>query len=269
MSGDALLILVGCLGILALIITLALKRLVRAIPVFFGFLIFELFLTFAIQSVNTYESQRNYLLFWCVAAYVDVLFNLAVIMEVGKSLLRLGKDSSVQLALAITLFFFISLALIQLIQWDLSARPFIWRFTTHTIQITALLQLAAFLSLVVWSNLKKLRWSRREFRIGSGMGFFALVAFAIAIAYSYPHVHGPAYRWLGYVPSFAAIGVYFYWLQYFLFEEGTPVNSRNGLEEFVAAGRTDNDRRSTQQNSAGSDSPLHWLTKLTRRRGEA
>jgi hypothetical protein len=267
MNADALLLVVGCLGILALIIALALKRLIHAIPVFFWFLIFELFLTFALQSVSTYASQRNYILFWCAAAYVDVLFNFAVIVEVGKNLLRFDKNRSAQLALAVGLFLLVSLVLIRLIQWDLSPRPSIWRLSTHTVQITALLQLAAFLSLVAWSNLKKLRWPRREFRIGSGMGFFALVAFAVAITYSY--VHGPAYRWLSYLPSFAAIGVYFYWLEYFLFEDPTPLSSRNRMEELVESGLPDRDRHSAQQNLTGANSSFLWVTKVMRRRGEA
>ncbi|HEX8710838.1 MAG TPA: hypothetical protein VF730_03110 [Terracidiphilus sp.] len=268
MSGESLLVLVGCLAILALIITLALKRIARDIPIFFAFINFELLLTLAVQAFSTYGSQQNYLLFWCVAAYADVIFYFAVISELGRNLLRAGRNSTVQPALAVGLFLLLCFALFRLIQWGLSPRPFIWRLTTHTVQITGLLQLAAFLALVIWSNLKKLRWPRREFRIGSGIGFFALVEFADAIVYSYPYVHSPAFHWLSYVPSFTAIGVYFYWLEYFLFEDTGSVPSSDRVGVLVAAGRTDDDSHSARNNSEGTVSADNWLARSAHREGE-
>lgn len=269
MTGDSLLIVVGCLAILALIVTLVVKRIAREIPVFFAYIIFELLLTFAVQAVRTYGSEQSYLLFWCVAAYVDVVFYFAVISELGKTLLRAGRKSEAQPALAISLFLLVGFALFRLIQWELSPRPFIWRLTTHTVQVTGLLQLAALLALVIWSNVKKLRWPRREFRIGSGIGFFALVEFADAIAYSYPYVHSPAFHWLSYVPSVAAIGVYFYWLEYFLFEDSASVGAPNRLGELVAAGHSDEDGNSSRRDSAIGAWAPDWPAKRARRRGEA
>jgi hypothetical protein len=248
-SVDALLCLVSWTASAALLVTLVFRRVGRTLPAFVGLIAFELLLGIATRAVQLRAAERTYLIFWIVTVYIDVVFEGVVLVELGKDLLPEERKSSLQLPSGVALFGLIFLALLQLIQWKLSPRPRIWRYTTHAVQLTALIELAGFLALMIWSGLNRLHWSRRGFSIVSGIGFFSVVEFADAIAYSYPAVHSPSYRWLAYLPPVAGLVVILYWLQYFLFED-TASSARNRSAELVAAGRSGHDAGVDSMDSA-------------------
>lgn len=220
---------------LALVATLALRRAARALPVFFCFTIFELLLGMAFKVVQTYCTEHSYLLFWNSGAYVDMIFNCAVIVELGANLYRHSTQrQQPRFSFILGIFLLMCIAFIRLIQWRLSPRPFIWRLTVHTEQITALVQLAAFLTLIIWSGFGTLRWPRREFRVGFGMGLLALVGFVIATVNSYPAVRGAAYRWVEFVLPVFDLFVMFYWLHFFLHDDSASAPRIGRAAEFIS-----------------------------------
>jgi hypothetical protein len=239
-SVDSLLCLVSWTATTVLLVTLLFRRVGRTLPVFVGLIAFELLLGIVTRAVELRAAERTYLIFWIVTVYIDAAFDCVVLVELGKDLLPEERKSSMQLPSAIALFGLIFLALLQLMPWKLSPRPRIWRYTTHAVQLTALIELAGFLALMVWSGLNRLHWSRRAISIVSGIGFFSVVEFAVAVAYSYPAVHSPSYSWLAYLPPVAGLIVILYWLQYFLFEDPL-LSAPDRSAELVAAGRSGHD----------------------------
>lgn len=249
MTPDTVLMLVGGAALVALIISLFRKEAVSTLPVFFSYIVFEFLLGLADCAVKHLCSANVYLLFWSVYAYLDLVFYCAVILEVGRNLRRQGKVPPMRPSLILAVFVLICFGLGQLIHWHLSPRPFLWRLSTYAVEITSLVQLAAFLTLVAWSSLSRFYWSRREFRIAFGLGSFALITFGVGIAYSNPSVHGANYVWLTYVAPICGSCVYLYWLHYF-YADPASAGSLTRSAELVVAGHSDDESLPDRRDSA-------------------
>ena len=250
MSGDNLLSLISWSVSLALLVTLWIRRVNRALPVFYGFLVFELLLGMASRAMEFRAPQRTYLIFWIVTAYIDAAFDCAVLVELGRDLLPRGGKFLTHFLSAAVLFGLVLAILFRLIQWHLSPRPMIWRYTTHAVQLTSIIELAAYLGLMMWASLARLHWSKRAISIVSGIGFYCVFDFVIAIVFSYPGVRGSTYRWLGYLPPVIGIGVNLYWLQCFLFEHPVSAGPGERSTELVAAGHSDDESLPDRRDSA-------------------
>ena len=78
----------GFIGHLTLVLTLVIRKRVRDFPVFTGFIGFEAFTTFLLFFVSSRGSRHSYFLAYWITGFADYIFQVAVILEVARDVLR-------------------------------------------------------------------------------------------------------------------------------------------------------------------------------------
>jgi hypothetical protein len=127
---------------------------------------------------------------------IDAAFQLAILAELGRAVVRnnrVAPPSRVVLYLLTALAAVVALALNR---WRVPTEwPLLNLIYMVLLQFLATLRLVFLLTLVWWSSLLKLRWHTRELRIMTGLGLYILVTFIVAVL----HAHNMAsmqYHWL-------------------------------------------------------------------------
>lgn len=224
------------IAVTVLIATLIAKRILRQFPLFFCYLVYVLCTGLAGEAIDALW-PRLYLHFWIINAAIDAIFTLLVLAELGRNLLRHNRKSSPGWSLVILLFIVTGLVLHTIARLSVPSNfPAIRKLAIFDMQTAAVVLLAAFLTLVLWSGALSLRWPDRELRIASGIGFCAIVGLIVAIIHSYPFDHGRAYHWIDLLLPFSYVGVLFYWIQYFAFEDRGTAKVELPAKEVVCAG---------------------------------
>ncbi len=236
MTADVAVPVVGGIAETALLVTLACKRVARTHPVFFCYQAFCMLEGFAGSAVQTW-CPRQSLHFWIVDAITDTLFACFVLAEVGRNLLRRNRKSSAGWPLVLLLGLLTVLLLHALSPWSVPSRfPFVRQLSVDTLHITAVFLFTAFLTLVLWSSLRRLHWPDRELRIASGLGLTAFVCLVVAILHSYAFSWSPSDHWIDFLVPLCYLGVVLYWTSYFAFEDGGKAPVELCGEELVRAG---------------------------------
>lgn len=232
--------LAGAVFLAALVAVFSAKRIWRGRPVFFGYLIFGFCAALVAAATQRYI-PRVYLSEWIVEACADALFYICVLVELGRNLVRFNHKGPPPWQFVILLFALNGVVLHAFSRWSLPFHfPVAWQFAVHTMQATAVLELAALLVVVEWSAFGGLRWPDREFRIVTGFGFSGVVSMAAAMLYSYPFIytHG-RFTWMNLLAPVADLGVLVYWLKYFALKDGGEKKSQALPGEFAYAGNRD------------------------------
>ena len=205
----------------ALIVIFAKKRLFRALPVFFCYLLYGFCAAFTAAATQRYFPHL-YIDEYIVEVSGDAVLYFIALAELQRNLARYNRASPFRWWLVTLLVVLNGLILSRLSKWAVPYHFSIpWRFAMHTMQATATIELAGLLALIEWSMIRGFRWPDREFRIVSGFGFSAVVAMATAILYSHRFIYTRGrFPWINLVGPVTALGVLIYWVHYFLFKDG-------------------------------------------------
>ncbi len=163
----------GFSGHVALLLVLILKRRVRHFPVFTGFIAFEVLTTILLFAVSRHGTHHAYFLAYWITGFGDYAFQVAVIFEVARDVLR-PTGTWVYDAREAFLTWgsagFIAAAALALLIGPPQARGFdLWdvRITIFT----SLLTCELFIAMTAAAN--KLGLQQRSYVFALGTGFFA------------------------------------------------------------------------------------------------
>lgn len=213
------------------------RRVYRTLPVFVSNQAYTLLFTLA--SLACSYSTPHYLRVWSVGITIDTLFYLCVLLELGKAVLRYNRASPPPRGLVFLLFLSAILPIGLLAQWPNPPRlDAIWQLEFRVMQASAVLEVAALLTLAWWSGLRKLRWPERELSLVMGMGSWALVQLCVLLLHEHGFI-GPSYHWLDQLTPATVLGVFIYWLHYFWLGPGSAEQPSREDSTAAVAGRLD------------------------------
>ncbi len=216
-SIDLILWLVG-IGLEVLILGLVIrKRVYRTLPVFSSFFLWCLLsdagLAIAVRFPNAYLQASM------VNITIDALFQLTILAELGRAVVRYNRVTPPSKAV-IVLLAVLALGLSAFLnRWALpSGLPFADTLYIALTQMFAVLRVVFLLTLVWWSSLQGLKWPARELRIVTGLGVYIVATLSIALL----HIHnlgGMHYHWLDQL----LVGIYVWTLAYWVLAATTSV----------------------------------------------
>lgn len=243
MTLDTALISINLVLVAVLLAVLIWRRFYRALPLFVAYVAYTLLL--ALVSLAFSSRALDYLVVWGVGITIDTLFYLCVLVEVGGSVLRYNRASPLPWGLVLLLFLAASVPVGLLAQWPAVTRfQFVYQLNFRVMQATAVLEIAALLTLAWWSGLKKLHWPECELRLVMGMSSWALVQICVLLLHEHGLI-GPGYHWLDLLTPASTLGVSIYWLHYFWLDRGflTEAGMGSPMDRIAdTAGSGDNHR---------------------------
>ena len=202
----------------ALLILLVSQRTYRTLPAFFSYQAWCLCSGVA-GSVVLRFFQHDYVRFYLLNISGDALFQLAVLLELGRVVLRHNRVAAPRRTVLLLLLMTAILMIWSLAKWTLPEhlpQPFLLALRMR--QLFSVLQFASLLALVWLSTLRGLRWPERALQVASGLGFYFLIDLAVMILHTHQSF-GHQYVSLDYVASFSYLGVLAYWVFCFAHNE--------------------------------------------------
>jgi hypothetical protein len=193
------------------------KRLYRTLPVFSCFFLWCLLSDGGMAIASRFPGA--YLIATLVNITIDALFQLAILAELVRVLLRSNRASRPNVA---------TIVLLALLALLLTATLNKGRFPTSPplaatlyyflMQLYATLRVVFLLALVGWSSLRGLKWPVRELRIVTGLGVYVCATLFTAVLHSH-NMSGPQYHWLDQI----LVGVYLWTLGCWVLASTTSV----------------------------------------------
>lgn len=191
--------LLSDVGQLALLLILVLRRLYRAFPVFFGFVMWELTSDVLMYYAVATQPQHSYLSEHYVQTYymligVTYLFEFAVLLEIASNVLQPARKTvsrkgfyfllGVLLALGVACFW--------LAVW-INPTPFAnMRFFLVMNTTAAILCVITFVLIAGFSQLLGLSWKNHILQLATGLAFFSLLELIVELMQSQLRA-GPSY----------------------------------------------------------------------------
>jgi len=166
-------------------------RLFRITPVFCSYLVWSL-LTDSLFYFLSRSSPETYFRVYTIQMLVDSVFQFAVLVELGWSVLRPIRSSLPRYSIVfLALLFTVMAAFI----WPISAHmlpgnvnPSAMQFV-HAQQTIAILRVVIFMALASFSQLLAIGWRNRELQIATGLGFYSMASLAISLIHAHQTVH--------------------------------------------------------------------------------
>jgi hypothetical protein len=170
------------------------RRTYRTLPVFTGFLFWCL-----LSDAAMAEAQRIpnvYLPATVVNITIDALFQLAMLAELGKTVMRQNRVSAPNRVIIFLLTILAAVLALVINRWQFPTDwPTLNLVYMVLLQFLAALRFVFLLTLVWWSSLLKLRWGTRELRIMTGLGLYILVTFLVVVLHTH-NMAGSQFHWL-------------------------------------------------------------------------
>jgi hypothetical protein len=215
------------------------KRAIRSLPVFVAYIAFGLANAIFYLVVSHLAPQAR-IIAWTGGIFIDNLFYLGVLIEMGKSTLRVNRKDPPEQWLVFLLLIVIGLVIWPAVRLQIpSAYPLAWRISLRVMQLTTILQSAAFGTLIAWSSLIKLRWPDREFRIVTGMGLWTVVSL-VALMLHNDGLTGAAHHWVDQMTPAACLLVLLWWIHFLWFEPAQSEKRQDApVLEVAGSGRGD------------------------------
>jgi hypothetical protein len=166
----------------------------------------------------------SYLLFFLVDITVDTALQLAILAELGASVVHQNHAVRPSRAVLGLLMALACVLLWSLAKWMVpTGLPIVQFLYVILLQAYAVLRVAALLALAWWSSLQGLHWPLRELRIASGLGFYSVVSLAVIILHTH-NLSGAWYHWVDQIQVASYFCVLSYWVLIFAHRE---TKSRN------------------------------------------
>jgi hypothetical protein len=217
------------------------KRAWRTLPVFFIYVAWELtgdvVGSYVMQRHNTGLSSDSYLISYLVTQILDSILQLAVLIELGWSILRplRSRLSSRGLILVVLL-----IVVLGAVIWPFAGMNGVaklsaaFRNIIHLQQTTSILRVLFFVLLAGFSQLLSIGWRDRELQIATGLGFFSLVSLAAGILRQ--HMGMPEnFNVLNRLVAASYICSLFYWVFSFAQKEAQPREFTPQMQNFLLA----------------------------------
>ena len=173
-------------------------------------------------TVSKLSSPGNYFYAYQAEMVIDSVFQYAVLVELGWSVLRpikasLPKHSVLFLALLITLA---GAVIWPITAWTVSPHINLpaGRFFAHLLQTFAALRVTIFVALAGFSQLLSIGWRHREMQIATGLGFYSMISLAVALIHTHQAI-GPQYRHLDQLEAASYVCSLVYWIVSFAQQE--------------------------------------------------
>ncbi|HEV2485894.1 MAG TPA: hypothetical protein VGT08_10205 [Terracidiphilus sp.] len=216
-SIDLTLWLAGIIMESVLLVLVVWKRIYRMLPVFFSFLIWCLCSDAGMAVAHLFPGA--YLPATLANITVDALFQLAMLAELGRSVLLYNRAAPPSRLVIVLLTALACVLAGSLNKWTVPTQlPIIKMLYVVLMQLLAVLRVVFLLTLVWWSSLQGLRWPTRELRIVTGLGFYILATFCVAILHTH-NMGGMQYHWLDQL----LVGGYLWTLSYWILASTTKV----------------------------------------------
>ena len=206
------------IGMEALLLGLVIwKRVYRSLPIFSGFFFWCLLsdggMAVAVRFPNAYLQAT------LVNISVDALFQLAILAELGRAVVRHNRVTPPS-RIAIALLTVLALVLAgSLNKWVIPTQlPVADILYLVLMQLFAILRVVLLLTLVWWSSLQGLHWPSRELRILTGLSVYIMSTLCVAILHS-RNMGGMEYHWLDQL----LVAIYLWTLAYWIFASTTSV----------------------------------------------
>ena len=193
-SIDLTLWLAGAALELFLLSVLLYKRIYRSLPIFCIFLVWCLLsdvgMAIALRLPNAYLPAT------LISLTGDALFQLAILAELGRAVLRHNHVAPPSRVVLMLLGLLACVIAGILNNWTVPLEyPFLSMLYMVLLQVFAALRVVFLLTLVWWTSVQKLRWPTRELQILTGLGVYIMVTLCVVIL----HTHNMAtmqYHWL-------------------------------------------------------------------------
>jgi hypothetical protein len=193
-SIDLTLWLAGAALELFLLSVLLYKRIYRSLPIFCIFLVWCLLsdvgMAIALRLPNAYLPAT------LISLTGDALFQLAILAELGRAVLRHNHVAPPSRVVLVLLGLLACVIAGILNNWTVPLEyPFLSMLYLVLLQLFAALRVVFLLTLVWWTSVQKLRWPTRELQILTGLGVYIMVTLCVVIL----HTHNMAtmqYHWL-------------------------------------------------------------------------
>ncbi len=218
MTMDTAMLLAASAADAALLVLLVSQRAYRTLPAFFLYQVWCLCSGIA-GFVVLRSFLRDYAGFYLLNITGDALFQFAVLVELGRVVLRHNRVGDPRRSVLLLLLMTAILMIWSLARWTLPAdlpQPIFLAMRMR--QLFSVLQFASLLALVWLSTLRGLRWPERALQVATGLGFYFLIDLAVMILHTHQSF-GHQYVSLDYVASISYLGVLAYWVFCFAHNE--------------------------------------------------
>ena len=217
------------------------KRAWRTFPVFFIYVAWELtgdvVGSYVMQRHTTGLSSDSYLISYLVTQILDSILQLAVLTELGWSILRPLRSRLSSRGLILVVLFIVVLGAAIWPFADIHGVAKLsaaFRNIIHLQQTTAILRVLFFVLLAGCSQLLSIGWRDRELQIATGLGFFSLVSLATGILRQ--HMGMPEnFNVLNRLVAVSYICSLFYWVFSFTQKEAEPREFTPQMQNFLLA----------------------------------
>jgi hypothetical protein len=234
---DTIFLLGGVVAEAGLVALFVSKRVFRGFPVFCSYLVWSLFVDLLVYTFRTL-SPASYFRVYLLEMIVDSVFQFAVLVELGWSVLRpvrslLPKQSVLVLALLIAL---LGALIWPFAGWILPADlGTTGRYYVHMQQTFAILRVVIFLVLAGFSQMLSIGWKNRELQIATGLGFYSLVSLAVAMVHAHQAMEAPQYGYLDQVVTASYLFSLLYWVFSFAQQEAERHEFTPQMQTFLLA----------------------------------
>jgi hypothetical protein len=210
-SIDLTLWLAGATLEFALLSILLYKRIYRSLPVFCFFLVWcllsDIGMAIAIRLPNAYLPAT------LASITGDALFQLAILAELGKAVLRYNHVKPPSKAMIVLLGLLACVIAGMLNQWRIPTEyPFLQMIYLVLLQVFAALRVVFLLTLVWWTSVQKLQWPTRELQILTGLGVYIMVTLCVVILHTHKDVIGLDYHRLDQLLVASYLFALAYWI---------------------------------------------------------
>jgi hypothetical protein len=186
------------------------RRIYLTLPVFSSFLVWCLLSDAGMAAMH--RIPHAYLPATIVNITVDALFQLAILNELGKTVVRHNRVEPPSRVVIVLLASAAAALSLMLNHWRIpEGWPLLNVIYIVLLEFLAALRLIVLLTLVWWSSLLKLQWQTRELRIITGLGLYILVTFLVVILHTH-NLTSSSYHWLDQVLVASYIGALCLWM---------------------------------------------------------
>jgi len=213
------------------------KNIFASLPIFSSYLAWSLFSDIAIYVLRLTYPKQEMLLYFLPEIVIDSLFQFAVLVELGWSVLRPLRTSLPKRTILIIsgliaiagaiLWPIVAMVLPSQVQANL-------QFWVQLQQTVSVLRIVIFLGLAGLSGLLSIGWRDRELQIATGLGFYSLINFAVSIIHSH-QTYGPQYRALDVVVAASYFCSLLYWIVSFVQKEAPRREMTPQMQGFLLA----------------------------------
>ena len=175
---DSALWAASLLGHVALLLILFLRKRAREFPIFTFFVASEVFRTVLLFLVLRYGTKHQYFLAYWITGFANYLFQVALIVEIGRNVLRPTGRWIFEARRSFLIFGAIGLLVAATMAFEIGPAQSkgldLW--DTRVTIFTALMTCGLFLAMLTAANRLGLRWRSQVFAIGQGLFLWAFIA---------------------------------------------------------------------------------------------